>query len=274
MWLVHPPKSVVCLRNMQIGGLPNGALQKATSELIENTLASLDNDTLKVLLVLVQHSNVELCMKSAAESGGIISTAQEAFRTNSGQFQPQREFIENIFMWFPYIWHGDLETDNYQHIKPKCFTLLLHGTTHHWSHTQEAQDPAVIQAALHGAADTFLDALNPQLSTFAEDLSYPQQVLNIGAAAVIIAASAFWLNPDTAETQGIHDSFNLYCELGIVGQVKMEILGKFQDTRAINSPYSKARFADIVMNNQISSEGVHPFRVLANTQPSAAGVMG
>ncbi|KDQ05972.1 hypothetical protein BOTBODRAFT_122040 [Botryobasidium botryosum FD-172 SS1] len=56
--LAHPPRAVVCLRSV---------IQKAASELIESTSATLDHDALKVLLIQAQCVNVELCMKAAVD---------------------------------------------------------------------------------------------------------------------------------------------------------------------------------------------------------------
>ncbi|KDQ12522.1 hypothetical protein BOTBODRAFT_112803 [Botryobasidium botryosum FD-172 SS1] len=64
--LVHPPRAVVCLRNMHNNSSP-GTIQKAASELIESTSAALNDGALKVLLVQTQRVNVELCMKAAVE---------------------------------------------------------------------------------------------------------------------------------------------------------------------------------------------------------------
>ncbi|KDQ10120.1 hypothetical protein BOTBODRAFT_116347 [Botryobasidium botryosum FD-172 SS1] len=67
----HPPKGVVCLRNMQ-----SNSSHRGISDLIEKTFTSLDDDALKLLLVSVQHSNIKLCIKAAVErqvSASIIS---------------------------------------------------------------------------------------------------------------------------------------------------------------------------------------------------------
>ncbi|KDQ09589.1 hypothetical protein BOTBODRAFT_36846 [Botryobasidium botryosum FD-172 SS1] len=101
----HPPKAVVCMRNMHMKNMPDD-IQNATSELIKSTSESLDDGALKVLLAMVQHSNVELCIKTAVERGGIIETAKNlGLRENSyEEFEPNNEFIAKIFRWFPYIW--------------------------------------------------------------------------------------------------------------------------------------------------------------------------
>jgi len=64
----------VCLRNMQNREL-HDLIQRATSELIKCTVDALDDNALKLLLVLVQHTNVELCIQGAVESGTITDTA-------------------------------------------------------------------------------------------------------------------------------------------------------------------------------------------------------
>ncbi|KDQ19318.1 hypothetical protein BOTBODRAFT_27904 [Botryobasidium botryosum FD-172 SS1] len=102
--LAHPPRAVVCLRNMHNKHSP-GVVQKAASELIESTGAALDDGALKVLLVQAQHVNVELCMKAAVDSGVIIKAAQSATQEDPVAFNPlQKELIKGIFKWFPYIW--------------------------------------------------------------------------------------------------------------------------------------------------------------------------
>ncbi|KDQ06423.1 hypothetical protein BOTBODRAFT_39626 [Botryobasidium botryosum FD-172 SS1] len=102
--LAHPPRAVVCLRNMHNKHFP-GVIQKAASELIGSTGAALDNDALKVLLVQAQHANVELCIKAAVDSGVITKAAQSAIQEDPATFNPlQKELIIRIFRWFPYIW--------------------------------------------------------------------------------------------------------------------------------------------------------------------------
>ncbi|KDQ16454.1 hypothetical protein BOTBODRAFT_249259 [Botryobasidium botryosum FD-172 SS1] len=102
--LVHPPKAVVCLRNMHNKHSP-GVIQKAASELIECTSAALDDGALKVLLVQAQHVNLELCMKAAVDSGVITRAAQGSIQKDPITFNPlQKELIREIFKWFPFIW--------------------------------------------------------------------------------------------------------------------------------------------------------------------------
>ncbi|KDQ15214.1 hypothetical protein BOTBODRAFT_296007 [Botryobasidium botryosum FD-172 SS1] len=96
----HPPKGVVCLRNMQ-----NNNSHKGVSDLIEKTFTSLDDDALKSLLVFVQHSNVKLCVKAAVESGVITNTAKAlAKQRGLDSFKPDAKFMWEILEWFPYIW--------------------------------------------------------------------------------------------------------------------------------------------------------------------------
>ncbi|KDQ06531.1 hypothetical protein BOTBODRAFT_39534 [Botryobasidium botryosum FD-172 SS1] len=64
--LAHPPKAVVCLRNMHNKQSP-AIIQKAASELIESTESALDSDALKMLLIQAQHVNVELCVTRAVD---------------------------------------------------------------------------------------------------------------------------------------------------------------------------------------------------------------
>ncbi|KDQ10804.1 hypothetical protein BOTBODRAFT_35917 [Botryobasidium botryosum FD-172 SS1] len=99
----HPPKAVVCLRNMHRISL--GANAKATTELIEKTVTSLDEDALKLLLIQVQHSNVELCIKAAINSGIIGKTAQGMIRNHTTTVDSvQLDMVKRLFEWFPYIW--------------------------------------------------------------------------------------------------------------------------------------------------------------------------
>ncbi|KDQ09766.1 hypothetical protein BOTBODRAFT_36757 [Botryobasidium botryosum FD-172 SS1] len=100
--LAHPPKAVVCLRNMHDRKTP-AVIQKAVSELVERTEAALDTNALKILLVQAQCVNVEICMKVAVKRGSIMRAAQ-------GQVDPmisnsqQKKLIMKIFVWFPSIW--------------------------------------------------------------------------------------------------------------------------------------------------------------------------
>ncbi|KDQ10678.1 hypothetical protein BOTBODRAFT_190331 [Botryobasidium botryosum FD-172 SS1] len=98
--LAHPPRAVVCLRNMNQKGSP--AIQKAASELIESTGGALDDDALKVLLIQAQHINVELCIKFAVNSGAITSAAQDALQEDPTMFNPlQKEWIKAILKCYP-----------------------------------------------------------------------------------------------------------------------------------------------------------------------------
>ncbi|KDQ07489.1 hypothetical protein BOTBODRAFT_38790, partial [Botryobasidium botryosum FD-172 SS1] len=96
----HPPKGVVCLRNMQ-----NTNSHKGISDLMERTFTSLDDDALKLLLVSVQHSNVKLCIKAAVESGVITEAAKALAKQGGvGSFELDVNFLWGILKWFPYIW--------------------------------------------------------------------------------------------------------------------------------------------------------------------------
>ncbi|KDQ18919.1 hypothetical protein BOTBODRAFT_28396 [Botryobasidium botryosum FD-172 SS1] len=101
--LAHPPRAVVCLRNMNHQGSPS--VQKAASELIESTGGTLDNDALKILLVQAQHVNVEICIKAAVECGAITRAAQDALLGDPTTFNPlQKRWIKAILKKFPSIW--------------------------------------------------------------------------------------------------------------------------------------------------------------------------
>ncbi|KDQ11475.1 hypothetical protein BOTBODRAFT_35346 [Botryobasidium botryosum FD-172 SS1] len=102
--VAHPPRAVVCLRNMHSKESPDTIL-KAATELIESTEAALDDSALKVLLAQAQHINVELCMKGALNSGVITKAAQDALQEDPTTFNLlQLEMIKDIFKWFPFIW--------------------------------------------------------------------------------------------------------------------------------------------------------------------------
>ncbi|KDQ11763.1 hypothetical protein BOTBODRAFT_35019 [Botryobasidium botryosum FD-172 SS1] len=99
----HPPKGVVCLRNMQ-----SSNSHKGISGLIEKTFTSLDDDALKLLLVSVQHSNMKLCIKAAVESGTITGAAKAVGKQGKVNL-PDARFLWEILKWFPYIWVGVLQ---------------------------------------------------------------------------------------------------------------------------------------------------------------------
>ncbi|KDQ12602.1 hypothetical protein BOTBODRAFT_413224 [Botryobasidium botryosum FD-172 SS1] len=86
------------------------ATAKATTELIEKTVVSLDNDALKLLLIQVQHTNIELCIKAAVNSGIIGKTAQGIVKNHTTATDSvesiQLDMIKGLFKWFPYIWVG------------------------------------------------------------------------------------------------------------------------------------------------------------------------
>ncbi|KDQ14383.1 hypothetical protein BOTBODRAFT_32845 [Botryobasidium botryosum FD-172 SS1] len=96
----HPPKGIVCLRNMQ-----NKHSHTGISDLIEKTFSSLNDDALKLLLISVQHSNVKLCIKAAVESGTITNAAKAlTAQREIGAFEFDTEFLWGILKWFPYVW--------------------------------------------------------------------------------------------------------------------------------------------------------------------------
>ncbi|KDQ06477.1 hypothetical protein BOTBODRAFT_247960 [Botryobasidium botryosum FD-172 SS1] len=101
----HPPKAVVCLRNMQ-----GDHSHKGVSDLIEKTFSSLDDDALKLLLVYVQHSNIKRCIKIAIESGIITNPAKAlAKQRKASSFKPDGKFMWEILQWFQYIWVSVLQ---------------------------------------------------------------------------------------------------------------------------------------------------------------------
>ncbi|KDQ10840.1 hypothetical protein BOTBODRAFT_474698 [Botryobasidium botryosum FD-172 SS1] len=102
--LAHPPRAVVCLRNMNHKGSPS-SVQKGASRLIESTEGALDDDALKMLLVQAQHVNVDFCIKAAVDSGAITRIAQSVLRENPRTFNPlQKGWIEALLVYFPNTW--------------------------------------------------------------------------------------------------------------------------------------------------------------------------
>ncbi|KDQ08563.1 hypothetical protein BOTBODRAFT_37856 [Botryobasidium botryosum FD-172 SS1] len=121
--LAHPPRALVCLRNMHNKGSLD-LIQKSASELIEKTESALDDDALKILLVQAQHINVELCMKAAVNSGVITRAAQDALQEDPITFNPlQKPLIKDIFKWFPSIWVGNLRDVRFYNIYQVAIAL-------------------------------------------------------------------------------------------------------------------------------------------------------
>ncbi|KDQ16973.1 hypothetical protein BOTBODRAFT_172584 [Botryobasidium botryosum FD-172 SS1] len=104
--LAHPPRAVVCLRNMNHQRSPN-IIQKAASELIESTGGALDDGALKMLLVQAQHVNVEICIKAALANGNFKGAVQDALLRDPTTFNPlQKRWIEAILGYFPSMYVG------------------------------------------------------------------------------------------------------------------------------------------------------------------------
>ncbi|KDQ06548.1 hypothetical protein BOTBODRAFT_39518 [Botryobasidium botryosum FD-172 SS1] len=101
--LAHPPKAVVCLRNMHDRKSP-AVIQKAASELIKSTESALNSDALKMLLIQAQHVNLELCMTGAVDHVGIKEAAQMVEAGADTLSQLQEGLVVKIFRWFPTIW--------------------------------------------------------------------------------------------------------------------------------------------------------------------------
>ncbi|KDQ14858.1 hypothetical protein BOTBODRAFT_32211 [Botryobasidium botryosum FD-172 SS1] len=227
--LAHPPRAVVCLRNMNNGS--PAVIQKAASELIESTGATLDDDALKVLLVQAQHVNVELCMKAAVDSEVITIAAKDACQEDPTTFDPlQKELIREIFRRFPYIW---------------CLANLASFFTWNDHYPYATQD--------NDRAGAFMDAIIPLISSHLNSMSPPLQILSVGCAAVIVAAKAFWMRPGDTGLGQITDSATQYMESSTADHVRVAILEAFKDTPS--GPYdtseSKAALIEVVLNNQM-----------------------
>ncbi|KDQ14892.1 hypothetical protein BOTBODRAFT_32254 [Botryobasidium botryosum FD-172 SS1] len=244
--LAHPPKAVVCLRNMNKGS--PAVIQKAASELIESTGATLDDGALKVLLIQAQHVNVELCMKAAVDSGVITKAAQSAIQEDPATFNPlQKELIKEIFKWFPYIWvsSGSQVVDySYSHALSKLGLSAVY-----WK--GEINDAA--------AADAFINAITPHVSSHLQSMLPPLQILCVGCAAVIIAAKAFWMHPGDIQKSHITASSVDYIQSGTAEHVRVAISKAFQDMPGLyGTSKSAAALLEIVLSNQISHAANSP----------------
>ncbi|KDQ14512.1 hypothetical protein BOTBODRAFT_32642 [Botryobasidium botryosum FD-172 SS1] len=233
--LAHPPRAVVCLRNMNKGS-PD-FIQKAASELIEKTSTTLDDSALKILLVQAQCVNVRLCMKAAVNSEIITKAAQNAFQEDPVTFNPiQKELIKQIFKWFPYIWVSGRLSQVVDHSVSHTFSILGLSADY-WNYL----------------ADGFIQVITPLISSHLHSISPPLQVLSVGCAAVIVAAKAFWMQPGDTRPHHIASSFNHYMESGAAEDVKVAILKAFQDApRPYDTSEGKAALLEVVLNNQMS----------------------
>ncbi|KDQ15775.1 hypothetical protein BOTBODRAFT_31259 [Botryobasidium botryosum FD-172 SS1] len=223
--LAHPPRVVVCIRNMHNKGSP-ATIQKA-AELIERTGAALDDDALKVLLVQAQRVNVELCIKAAVDSGIITKTAQDALQEDSATFNPlKKDLIQQIFKYFPFIWVGSVG----------------------WF--------IVVVAA--SAGDAFINTITPLITPLLHSMSPSLQILVVGCAAIIIAAKAFWGESDgDIQAPQITASSEHYIHSSTAEHVKVAILEAFQDTPGLyDTPEGRAALLQVILNNQMSIEDI------------------
>jgi len=252
----HPPKAVVCLRNMQKKE-SHHLIQRATSKLIESTVDALDDDALKLLLVLVQHTNVELCIKSAVESGTITDAAQAlAGQADGGIFKPERKFFMDIFKWFPYIWTKDTLEDKGEGYGDKYDYADYYAKKYDYDKYDKGAKAYYADGAygynLGKAAFYFQQVLAPMLPHFVGSLPPPLQVLTIGLTAIIVAANAFWLQPGDVNAPTVQNVFTLYIKSGSSDQVKAAVISNLSGLAGpYNAPTYKAQLVQIVLNAHV-----------------------
>ncbi|KDQ09681.1 hypothetical protein BOTBODRAFT_36790 [Botryobasidium botryosum FD-172 SS1] len=226
--LAHPPRAVVCLRNMHNTGSPH-IIQKAASELIEKTEAALDDGALKVLLIQAQCIGVELCMKAAVNSGVITKAAQDALQEDLTTFNPlQKQLMKEIFKWFPSIWVGRKKKSRRRRKRRK-------------------------KSRNASAADAFIKAMAPLITSSLDSMPPPLQILSVGCAAVIVAAKAFWVRPGNTMAQHITASSKHYIQSGAEEPARLAILEAFQDNPGpYDTPENRAALQQVVLSNYTS----------------------
>jgi len=101
-------------------------------------------------------------------------------------------------------------------------------------------------------AEAFRGNFTLQLYPVAGTLPFPLQALNLGCAAVIVAAKAFWLHPGGVTARDLEDSFNLYLQSGTADQVRMAILEAIPDAATqYDTPECQAELIKIVISCQM-----------------------
>jgi len=210
--------------------------------LITLTINALDSDISKLLLVSVQQINVGLCMKYAVENGPIFHALQrvleEGITTFPGQVQDYDKFLTGLLKWFP-TWYPkeELAKDNSDLDDRLPHHLFLDD----FPFPFVVNDIRAIQGLLH-----------PILSSPAVDLPVALQILNFGAAIVIIAAKAFWLRSKQSIKDDFQMSLALYQESGTAGVVQTAIQEAFQNHIGdYNTHECKAQLLLIIMDNQM-----------------------
>jgi len=220
-------------------------IQRATSELIKSTVDALDDDALKLLLVLVQRTNVELCIRAAVESGVITDAAQAlADQADAESFEPKRKFFMDLFKWFPYIWTKDTLEDKgkeYEYGYYGYDKLNDGGKGYGYNLGKAAW---ILQKALTPLSPSLAHCLPPQL-----------QVLTFGLAAIIVAANAFWLQPGDVHALDVESAFTLYITSGASEEVKAAIMSTVSGlTGPYSTPTYKAKLVEIVLNTHMGSD--------------------
>jgi len=244
---------MVCLRNMQNKELHH-LIQRGTSKLIESTVDALDDDALKLLLVLVQQTNVELCIKSAVESGIITDAAQAlADQAAAGTFKPGRRFLMDLFKWFPYVWTKDTLEDKGtlfgEEFEPEYYKFFGFGFKYFKYFEFKGYN-------LAKAAFYFQEACIPFLSSLTGSLPPPLQVLIVGLLAIIVAANAFWLQPGDVNALTVQNVFELYIKSGGPDRIRAAVMGTLSGlVGPYNTPLYKAKLVQIALNIHAGFEG-------------------
>jgi len=233
----YPPKCALYLRNMHKDD--HFSAQISMQRLITVTVDALDSDISKLLLVSVQCTNVGLCMKYAVESGPIFKTVQRVLEEGITLFPERAQgydiFLIELLKWFP-TWHQkeSLARNDYG-LRPAGGLGYLG-----------------LPAAVVNDIRAIKGLLHPVLSSLAVDLPIALQVLNFGAAIVIISAKAFWLQSKQSIMLNFPMSLTLYLESGTAGIVQTAIQEAFWDHIGdYNTQECKAQLLQIIMDNQM-----------------------
>jgi len=91
----YPPKNILYLRNMHKGG--------DCQEIIKCTTDALNDETLKMLLVSVQQTNLKMCIQFALRSEDLHEQLEENYARESTKDDIWK-LLKAILAWFPHIW--------------------------------------------------------------------------------------------------------------------------------------------------------------------------
>ncbi|KDQ18627.1 hypothetical protein BOTBODRAFT_516940 [Botryobasidium botryosum FD-172 SS1] len=107
--------------------------------------------------------------------------------------------------------------------------------------------------SFHSNLKQLHDILSPVCADLAGSLPVNLQVLNLGAAIIIVAARTFWLQSREATPSDFQISLGQYMSLGIADKVRNEILEAFGGAggEVYTSDEQNARLLQIVLENQM-----------------------